>query len=52
MHDSEGGKKYPQFDLDFCTFCGQCAESCPKDCIKLTKEFELAHYKKGEAIVK
>jgi len=46
------GKKRPVFDLDFCTFCAQCAESCPKDAIEITNEFELAHYKKGEAIVK
>lgn len=47
-----GGKRQPVFDLDYCTFCGQCAESCPKKAIEMTKEFELAHYKKGEAIVK
>jgi formate hydrogenlyase subunit 6/NADH:ubiquinone oxidoreductase subunit I len=46
------GKKRPVFDLDYCTFCAQCAESCPKDAIEMTAEFELAHYKKGEAIVK
>jgi len=46
------GKKRPVFDLDYCTFCAQCAESCPKDAIEMTTEFELAHYKKGEAIVK
>jgi formate hydrogenlyase subunit 6/NADH:ubiquinone oxidoreductase subunit I len=45
------GKKQPCFDLDFCTFCGQCAESCPKKAIEMGKEFELAHYKKGEAVV-
>lgn len=52
MHEVEGGKKHPRFDLDYCTFCGQCAESCPKQAIEMTKEFELAHYKKGEAVVK
>jgi formate hydrogenlyase subunit 6/NADH:ubiquinone oxidoreductase subunit I len=47
-----GGKKQPCFDLDYCTFCGQCAESCPKKAIEMGKEFELAHYKKGEVVVK
>jgi len=52
MHAKEDGKKRPEFDLDYCTFCAQCAESCPKDAIEITAEFELAHYKRGEAIVK
>ncbi|MCX6664916.1 MAG: 4Fe-4S dicluster domain-containing protein [Euryarchaeota archaeon] len=47
-----GDKKQPVFDLDFCTFCAQCEEVCPKDAIEMTTEFELAHYKRGEAIVK
>jgi formate hydrogenlyase subunit 6/NADH:ubiquinone oxidoreductase subunit I len=51
MHEIDG-KKRPVFDLDYCTFCAQCAESCPKDAIEMTAEFELAHYKKGEAVVK
>ena len=51
MYELEG-KKRPMFDLDYCTFCEQCASSCPKDAIEMTAEFELAHYKKGEAIVK
>ena len=45
-------KKTPHFDLDMCTFCGQCEESCPKDAIKLTDEYELAHFKRGELIIK
>ncbi|MEW5936950.1 MAG: 4Fe-4S dicluster domain-containing protein [Candidatus Thermoplasmatota archaeon] len=46
------GKKRPVFDLDYCTFCAQCAETCPKEAIEMTTEFELAHYKRGEAIVR
>ncbi len=45
-------KNRPVFDLDFCTFCEQCAETCPKKAIELTTEYELAHYKRGEAVVK
>lgn len=25
-----------------CTFCGQCADICPKDCFELTDEFLIA----------
>jgi formate hydrogenlyase subunit 6/NADH:ubiquinone oxidoreductase subunit I len=29
-------------DLGHCIFCGQCADVCPKKCLKVTNEFELA----------
>lgn len=45
-------KKTPEFDLDRCTFCGQCEESCPKDAIKLTADYEMAHFKRGELIIR
>jgi formate hydrogenlyase subunit 6/NADH:ubiquinone oxidoreductase subunit I len=45
------GKKRPVFDMDRCTFCAQCEESCPKDAIEMTQEYELAHFKRGEAMV-
>ncbi|MDO9536943.1 MAG: 4Fe-4S binding protein [Thermoplasmata archaeon] len=48
----EGRKKSPEFNLDRCTFCEQCAESCPKDAIELTGEYELAHFKKNELIIR
>ena len=45
-------KKTPEFNLDMCAFCGQCEESCPKDAISFTPEYELAHFKKNELIIK
>jgi len=55
MHEYNGPdkrKKTPHFDLDRCTFCGQCEESCPKDAIELTADYEMAHFKRGELIIK
>jgi NAD(P)H-quinone oxidoreductase subunit I len=50
--DTIGEKPKPVFDLDYCTFCAQCAETCPTAAIEMTEEYALAHYKRGEAIVK
>jgi formate hydrogenlyase subunit 6/NADH:ubiquinone oxidoreductase subunit I len=53
MEKREGeAKKFPTFYIERCLFCEQCAESCPKDAIEMTQEFELAHYKKGEVVVR
>ena len=30
--------------LDRCIYCGQCTDSCPRDALKCTKCFELAHF--------
>jgi formate hydrogenlyase subunit 6/NADH:ubiquinone oxidoreductase subunit I len=46
------GKKYPQFWLDRCIFCGRCAETCHKGAIKNSGEFELATTDKSELIIK
>ena len=42
----------PVFLLDRCTFCGQCAESCPFEAITLSEEFELAQYDRKSLISK
>ena len=45
-------KKSPHFNLDMCTFCAQCEESCPKDAIEMTADYEMAHFKRGELIIR
>ena len=42
----------PIFLLDRCTFCGQCAESCPFGAITLSEEFELAQYDRESLVSK
>jgi len=29
--------------LDHCVYCAQCVETCPKDALIMTQDFELAH---------
>lgn len=36
--------------VDRCMFCGQCAESCPRNAITMTKEFELADYSREKMV--
>lgn len=45
-------KKPLSFDIDAlrCCFCGFCEEACPKDAIKLSRNYELAVTDRLEAI--
>ena len=36
--------------VDRCMFCGQCAESCPRNAITMTDEFELANYSREKMV--
>jgi len=46
------GKKRPQFDLNKCIFCNQCVESCPRNAIKGSGDYELATTDKSSLIIK
>ena len=38
-----GDKKFEcVIDLDKCLYCGQCVDSCNKDALEMTKNYELA----------
>jgi NADH-quinone oxidoreductase subunit I len=45
-------KKPLSFDIDAlrCCFCGFCEEACPKDAIKLSRNYEMAVSTRDEAI--
>jgi formate hydrogenlyase subunit 6/NADH:ubiquinone oxidoreductase subunit I len=49
---SVDGKKRPQFRLDKCIFCYQCAETCGKKAIKNSTFYELATADKASLIIK
>ena len=50
--DREIETKRPVFDLYTCISCGQCVEDCKFDALWLTKEFELAVFKKDSLVVR
>lgn len=39
-------------DLNRCSFCGLCVESCPVEAIRMGRDYELAVYRKEELIMK
>lgn len=45
-------KRPLSFDIDAlrCCYCGFCEEACPKDAIKLSRNYELAVSTRGEGI--
>lgn len=45
-------KKPLSFDIDAlrCCFCGFCEEACPKDAIKLSRNYEMAVSNRSQAI--
>lgn len=45
-------KKPASFDIDLlrCCFCGFCEEACPKDAIKLSRDYEMSVATRDEAI--
>jgi NADH-quinone oxidoreductase subunit I len=45
-------KKPQSFTIDAlrCCFCGFCEEACPKDAIKLSRNYELATYNRDDAV--
>jgi formate hydrogenlyase subunit 6/NADH:ubiquinone oxidoreductase subunit I len=46
--DKVGEKRYQAvFQLDRCIYCGQCVDSCNRDSLEVTAEFELAALDRG-----
>ncbi|MBO3802258.1 MAG: 4Fe-4S binding protein, partial [Candidatus Brockarchaeota archaeon] len=45
-------EKKVEFSVFKCTFCGQCAEICPKKAVKLGSDFELVVYEKEGMVVR
>ena len=43
-------KTYPKIDLGKCCFCGLCEDICPKDAIRLTKNFFLSTFDSSNVI--
>ncbi|MDY5953859.1 MAG: 4Fe-4S binding protein [Kiritimatiellia bacterium] len=44
------GEGRPSIDLGRCTFCGRCAEVCPR--IRFTREYRLATFRRDDLVVR
>ena len=43
-----GEKRFEaSLDLGRCVYCAQCAETCPRKCIEISTDFELAQIQRG-----
>jgi hydrogenase-4 component H len=43
--------RYIRLQYGHCSFCGRCQDVCPEDAIKLTSTYELAVYRREEALL-
>ncbi len=50
--DEKNRKRLERYsmNLGYCLFCGLCVEACPKDAIYFKTDFELACYRKDDAM--
>jgi NADH-quinone oxidoreductase subunit I len=54
MGKREDNTRYPEkitVDIGRCVFCGFCAESCPKDAIRMGHAYELATHEKEKLVL-
>jgi NADH-quinone oxidoreductase subunit I len=52
-HPKIAYEKYPVvFDIDMlrCVFCGFCVDACPKDAIWMSRDYELAFFRREESV--
>ncbi|MGC8849995.1 MAG: 4Fe-4S binding protein, partial [Candidatus Bathyarchaeia archaeon] len=45
------GSRSIRLQYGHCSFCGRCQDVCPEDAIKLTSTYELAVYRREEALL-
>ncbi|MBD3407939.1 MAG: 4Fe-4S dicluster domain-containing protein [Candidatus Lokiarchaeota archaeon] len=41
----------PICHFDRCLLCGQCVESCPRDVLELSAEFEMAYLSRDDMVI-
>jgi len=43
-----------RYEIDYCIclFCNLCAEACPTACLWMTREWDLACYRRGDCIIR